>query len=94
MPAYELHRQITEDRFDGAHFSMPGEDCVVATTAAAQDDEVEVTFPNSDDPNRRQVVNWRVSVKVVGGVLQPRYPQRDDKGAVFQTDSGELWLMW
>lgn len=66
--------------------------CKIATTANSEDDDVFVTFPNGDDPLKREIVDyWRVGVTGAGA---PRFPTRGNIGAVLELDTGELWLIY
>lgn len=73
---------------------ITGEKCLVSTTATDADDTVQVTLPNSESPNTRIEVQWRLGVKEIAGTLHPRYPQRGDEGVVFYDDEKEPWLIY
>jgi hypothetical protein len=68
--------------------------CRVIDTANSVDDDVSVVLLNSANPHLAFEVNWRPSVQVVDGKVQPRYPEEDDEGIVIEDDTGELWLIW
>jgi hypothetical protein len=70
------------------------ERAVVATTATQASDDVFVTLPNSEAPNLRTQVEWRLAVKDVAGTLHARYPTRGDEGCVFYDDEGQAWLIY
>jgi hypothetical protein len=68
--------------------------CEIASSPDAEGDTVYVKFPNSEHPDGKVKVDyWRVGVTLVGGVLQPRLPQRGQPGVALHLDTGEIWLI-
>lgn len=70
------------------------EKALVATTATDAADKVYVTLPNSEAPQLRIQVEWRLGVMEVDGTVQARYPQRGNRGIVIYDDEGEAWLIY
>lgn len=94
MARTELHNMFGAAKSEGLDADLGAMTCIVRTTATDATDDVEVTLPNSASPHLRVEVNWRPTVQVVGGAVEPRYPEEDDEGIVIEADTGELWLIW
>lgn len=76
------------------HENFDAERAVVSNTVSDEDATVYVTLPNSESPELRIEVQWRLQVKDNAGTLAPRYPHKNDVGVVFYDDEGDAWLMY
>lgn len=87
----DIHEYMEEERREHRDVVI-GERCLVSTDADLEDDDVYVTYPDSDDPDgRERVDHWRPRVDSDGDA---RFPQRGDIGAVIELGNGELWLLF